>query len=208
MDLCHESDWTSPDCKWTVAVVYLIFNVLLIAIAAVLVLKVEPAASGSGIPEVKCLLNGVRMPHAITLRTLLVKTVDVALAVGGGLIAGKVRLERRHSVFFAPAVKEGPMIHCGAIVGSLVPKVFKRFLPDSLAAEFGGFHKAREFVSAGTAAGVAAAFGAPLGGVLLSLEEVAGLWKGAHVWHMVASFEEIRPLISDILRLAFRYSLR
>lgn len=86
------------------------------------------------------------------------------------------------------------MIHCGAIVGSLVPKLFKRFLPTTVMAHFSGFHSNREFISAGTAAGVAAAFGAPLGGVLLSLEEVAGLWKGSHIWHMVRE-RKVRQLV-------------
>jgi len=68
-----------------------------------------------------------------------------------------------------PCGKEGPMIHSGAIVSALVPKVMhlKRDGKDDYI--FRNDRQLRDFVSCGAASGVAAAFGAPIGGVLFSL---------------------------------------
>lgn len=40
----------------------------------------------------------------------------------------------------------------------------------------------REFVSAGVTAGIAAAFGAPVGGVLFSMEEACTFWSKKTAW--------------------------
>lgn len=61
------------------------------AIAALLVTYGEPVAAGSGIPLVKCYLNGINVHRLHRLKTLVVKAVGVACSVLGGLAVGKVK---------------------------------------------------------------------------------------------------------------------
>ena len=49
-----------------------------------LLLPPQPVAAGSGIPEIKCYLNGVKVPHVTRLGTLIAKAVGVLFSVAGG----------------------------------------------------------------------------------------------------------------------------
>lgn len=80
------------------------FNLVCVFGATCVVAFGETVAAGSGIPEIKCILNGVTIRHATRFKTLVFKVVGVILSVAGGL----------------PVGKEGPMIHSGSIVGSAV----------------------------------------------------------------------------------------
>ncbi|KAJ8923258.1 hypothetical protein NQ315_001814 [Exocentrus adspersus] len=151
-----------PYALWT------LYNVIPVLIGSILVAYVEPIAAGSGIPQVKCYLNGVKIPRVVRIKTLFVKSVGVICSVVGGLAGGK----------------EGPMIHSGAVVAAGISQgksstfkkdfnIFRYFRED---------HEKRDFVSGGAAAGVSAAFGAPVGGVLFSLEEGTSFWNQSLTW--------------------------
>uniref|UniRef100_A0A665WPT2 Chloride channel protein n=1 Tax=Echeneis naucrates TaxID=173247 RepID=A0A665WPT2_ECHNA len=147
-----------------------VLNAAIVMVGAIIVAYFEPIAAGSGIPQIKCYLNGIKIPRVVRLKTLVVKVCGVICSVVGGLAVGK----------------EGPMIHSGAVVAAGVSqgrstslkkdfKIFEYFRRDT---------EKRDFVSAGAAAGVSAAFGAPVGGVLFSLEEGASFWNQMLTWRI------------------------
>jgi len=130
----------------------------------------EPVSGGSGIPEVKCFLNGIDLPRIVRIKTLFCKVIGVTFSVAAGL----------------PVGKEGPMVHSGAVVAAGISQgKTKCWGVDTSFSKFSDFRNDREkrdFVACGAAAGVASAFGAPIGGVLFSLEEGASYWSTKLTW--------------------------
>ena len=55
-------------------------------------LTLQPVAAGSGIPQIKCFLNGVKIPYVVRLKTLVCKVIGVICSVVGGLSIGKVSI--------------------------------------------------------------------------------------------------------------------
>ena len=78
MEVCSEKG-----CLALSLLELLAFNLSFVFIASMLVL-IEPVAAGSGIPEIKSYLNGVKIPGIVRLRTFLCKAVGVLFTVAGG----------------------------------------------------------------------------------------------------------------------------
>ena len=112
-------------------------------VAASLVRRFSPYASGSGIPHVEAVLNG-ELPEA-PFRIIPVKFGGGVLAIGAGLALGR----------------EGPSVQMGATMAHLIGKVFGRNWPDC-----------RVLLAAGAGAGLATAFNAPIAGAIFVLEEL------------------------------------
>ncbi len=129
-------------------------------LAGILIQRLAPEASGSGIPQVKAALAYLPMP--LTGRVALVKLVSTILSLGSGLTLGR----------------QGPTVQLGAAIASQVSNWFPTS-PD---------HR-RQLLAAGAAAGLAAGFNAPIAGVLFVIEEllqdVSGLTLGTAI---MASF--------------------
>lgn len=107
------------------------------------------SAAGSGVAEVRVILSGFVLHGFLGLRTLIIKSAGLILSVASGLSLGK----------------EGPYVHIATCVGNIACRIFPKY--------DGNDAKRREVLSAAAAAGITVAFGAPLGGVLFGLEEVA-----------------------------------
>jgi CIC family chloride channel protein len=113
------------------------------ALAAWLVRRFAPHASGSGIPHVELVLRQEVQPAPFIL--LPVKFVGGLLAIGSGLALGR----------------EGPSVQMGASIGHLVGELSRRAWADS-----------RVLMAAGAGAGLATAFNAPIAGAIFVLEEL------------------------------------
>lgn len=107
------------------------------------------SAAGSGVAEVRVILSGFVLHGFLGFKTLVVKSVGLVLSVASGMSLGK----------------EGPYVHIATCIGNIACRLFEKYDRNDA--------KRREVLSAAAAAGVTVAFGAPLGGVLFGLEEVA-----------------------------------
>ncbi|CAN1290022.1 Putative chloride channel-like protein CLC-g [Linum perenne] len=166
-----------------------VISLLLTLFASVITAFIAPAAAGSGIPEIKAYLNGVDAPGILSARTLFVKIVGSISAVSASLLVGKA----------------GPMVHTGACVASLLTqggsnkygltwRGFRFFKND---------RDRRDLITCGSAAGITAAFRAPVGGVLFALEEMASWWRSALLWR---SFF-VTAVVAIILRALIDFCL-
>ncbi|KAM7508261.1 hypothetical protein LguiA_018714 [Lonicera macranthoides] len=186
-DLCPIE---SLDYEYVAA--FLIFaasNFGLTLFTCVITTLIAPEAAGSGIPEVKAYLNGVDAPAIFSLRTLIVKVVGSITAVSASLHVGKA----------------GPMVHTGACVAALMgqggSKKYK--LTWKWLRFFKNDRDRRDLVTCGSAAGIAAAFRAPVGGVLFAFEEMASWWRSALLWRAFFTTVVVAIVLRALIDVCF-----
>jgi CIC family chloride channel protein len=142
-------------------------------LSVMLVRQLAPETSGSGIPHLEAVLH--RLRNMNWKRVLPVKFIAGALAIGGGLALGR----------------EGPTVQMGGAVGDAISSWLK--VPP---------RERRTLIAAGAGAGLAAAFNAPLAGVIFVLEEVQ---RDFHPFVFGAAFlaAAIADIVSRLLSGAF-----
>ncbi|KAK6456483.1 chloride channel [Scheffersomyces xylosifermentans] len=110
--------------------------------------RIMYTACGSGVPEVKTILSGFVIRRFLGTYALITKTASLILAIASGMSLGK----------------EGPYVHLATAVGNIASRFFPFIDENDLLK--------KQILSASASAGVALAFGSPLGGVLFILEEI------------------------------------
>jgi CIC family chloride channel protein len=143
----------------------LLFSMTGALISVVLVSRYAPETSGSGIPHLKAVLHRLRVSD--WKRVLPIKFVAGAAAIGGGLVLGR----------------EGPTVQMGGAIGDAVSGWLKA-----------SPRQRRTLMASGAGAGLAAAFNAPLAGVMFVLEEIQ---RDFHPFVFGAAF--LAAAIADIV---------
>jgi chloride channel 3/4/5 len=153
------AEWHHWSTFWPVNyIVYILFSTIFAFTSARLVKSFAPYAAGSGISEIKCIIAGFVMKGFLGFRTLVIKSIGLPLAIASGLSVGK----------------EGPSVHYAVCTGNVISRLFEKYRRNAA--------KTREILSACAAAGVAVAFGSPIGGVLFSLEEMSNYFPLKTMW--------------------------
>ena len=122
--------------------VWILFSLVMGVILGQIV-KSEPDIKGSGIPQVELQLQGKMDMNWWSV--CWKKFIAGGIAIGSGLLLGR----------------EGPSIQLGASIGQGVAETFKANRVQK-----------NVFISSGAGAGLAAAFNAPIAGLMFVLEEV------------------------------------
>ena len=139
---------------------------------AFLVLKVFPQARGSGVNQIKAALYISN--GYVPFKSVIGKFITCALAIGSGQSLGP----------------EDPSLHMGAGIASAIGRRLN--LSQT---------KVRLIAPVGAAAGLAAAFNAPISSVLFVIEEVIGTWSagvlGAIVLAAVSSVATMRVFLGS-----------
>jgi len=123
-------------------------SAMMVGIAFYITHKFAPEASGSGIPEIEGAMEGMRPVR--WKRVLPVKFFGGVLSLGSGMALGR----------------EGPSVQLGANIGRMISDFFR-------VSEIDG----QALLAAGAAAGLAAAFNAPLAGIMFVIEEMRTQFK-------------------------------
>ncbi|UDN35063.1 H(+)/Cl(-) exchange transporter ClcA [Proteus sp. NMG38-2] len=134
---------------YVLAIITLLFSSILAMLGYYLVKKFSPESGGSGIPEIEGAMIDIRPVR--WWRVLPVKFIASIGTLGSGMVLGR----------------EGPTVQLGANIGQLVNDISR--LKDK--------ESRHTLLATGAAAGLTAAFNAPLAGILFIIEEMRPQFK-------------------------------
>ncbi|NXV22703.1 CLCKB protein, partial [Cepphus grylle] len=125
--------------------------------------SISPYSGGSGIPELKTILTGVMLEDYLAIQNFGAKVVGLTctLMCGSTVFLGKV----------------GPFVHLSAMVAAYLGK-----MRTSVIREYENKFKQNEMLVAAQAVGVATVFGAPISGVLFSIEVMSSHFAVRDYW--------------------------
>ncbi|KYO46496.1 chloride channel protein 1 isoform B [Alligator mississippiensis] len=172
------------------------YPLILILFAAAFCHLVSPQAVGSGIPELKTIMRGVVLKEYLTLKAFVAKVVGLTAGLGSGM----------------PVGKEGPFVHIASICAAVLSKFMSIFC-----GVYENVYRQLDLLVAACAVGVGCCFGAPLGGVLFSIEvtstyfAVRNYWRGffaatfsAFIFRVLAVWNKDAVTITALFRTNFR----
>ncbi|CRL62246.1 H(+)/Cl(-) exchange transporter ClcA [Proteus vulgaris] len=134
---------------YVLVIITLLFSSVLAMLGYYLVKKFSPESGGSGIPEIEGAMIDIRPVR--WWRVLPVKFIASIGTLGSGMVLGR----------------EGPTVQLGANIGQLVNDI--SHLKDK--------ESRHTLLATGAAAGLTAAFNAPLAGILFIIEEMRPQFK-------------------------------
>ena len=149
--LCEAVSIAAAQGRWLWPILYMSAFFIIAWMLEKIVAR-EPMCTGSGIPQVKGVLMGKMSMNWASV--LVAKIAGGVLAIGAGMSLGR----------------EGPSVQLGACAGQGIGHLSQ------------SFHRgleARNLLVAGAGAGLAAAFNAPLAGVIFGLEELQRTFSAA-----------------------------
>ncbi|XP_059807920.1 chloride channel K isoform X4 [Hypanus sabinus] len=175
-----------------------ILGVLMALISFAMDCTVVKLFKGSGIPELKTILTGVLLEEYLTMKTFTAKVVGLicSLAAGSTIFLGKV----------------GPFVHICSMIATYLGRI-----RTTVTRDYENTSKRYEMLVAAAAVGVASCFGAPISGVLFSVEvmsshfAVRNYWRGffaatcgAFMFRLLSVFNNEQETIIALFKTKFQ----
>lgn len=154
--LFHQTELFSQKMITNHPHLFLIYCPILFWISWYLVFTFSPEAKGSGIPQVMAAISKIErkepdleLSRFVGMKVIFIKIISSIVGVLGGGAIGR----------------EGPTIQIASSIFYAISKKFEKYVKHEINVEF--------WLITGGAAGIAAAFNTPLGGLVFAIEELS-----------------------------------